>query len=177
MTDLRITTTRGTDTALDEATVQEFKASVRGQLIRPGDAGYDDARKIFNGMIDRHPALIVRCAGVADVIAAVNFARGYDLLMAVRGGGHSAPGFSMCDGGLVVDLSAMRSVRVDPATADCARRGRCHLGRFRPRDAGLWLGLHGWHRLIHRNRWTHTGGRAWLSEPQIRPGLRQPDLG
>jgi len=114
MTDLRITTTKGTAAALDETTVQEFKARVRGPLIRPGDAGYDDARKIFNGMIDRHPALIVRCAGVADVIAAVNFARDYDLLMAVRGGGHSAPGFSMCDGGLVVDLSAMRSVRVDP---------------------------------------------------------------
>ena len=114
MTDLRITTTKGTDTVLDEATVQGFKSSVRGPLLRPGDAGYDAARKIFNGMIDRHPALIVRCAGVADVIAAVNFARDHDLLMAVRGGGHSAPGFSMCDGGLVVDLSAMRSVRVDP---------------------------------------------------------------
>ena len=130
MTDLRITTTKGTDIFLDEATVQEFKASVRGPLIRPGDAGYDDARKIFNGMIDRHPALVVRCAGVADVIAAVNFVRDYDLLMAVRGGGHSAPGFSMCDGGLVVDLSAMRSVRVDPLQRTARAEGGATWAEF-----------------------------------------------
>ena len=74
-------------------------------------------------MIDRHPALIVRCAGVADVIAAVNFARAHDLLVAVRGGGHSVPGFSMCDGGLVVDLSAMRSVRVDPVRRTARAEG------------------------------------------------------
>ena len=123
MANLRITTTGGTDTVLDEATVQGFKSSVRGPLLRPGDAGYDAARKIYNGMIDRHPALIVRCAGVADVIAAVTFARDHDLLVAVRGGGHSAPGFSMCDGGLVVDLSAMRSVRVDPVRRTARAEG------------------------------------------------------
>jgi hypothetical protein len=82
MADLRITTTRGTDTVLDEATVQGFTSRVRGPLLRPGDAGYDAARKLYNGMIDRHPALIVRCAGVADVLAAVNFARAH---AAVRG--------------------------------------------------------------------------------------------
>ena len=123
MADLRITTTRGTDTVLDEATVQGFKSSVRGPLLRPGDAGYDAARKLYNGMIDRHPALIVRCAAVADVIAAVNFARAHDLLVAVRGGGHSVPGFSMCDGGLVVDLAAMRSVQVDPVRRTARAEG------------------------------------------------------
>jgi FAD/FMN-containing dehydrogenase len=123
MADLRITTTRGTDTVLDDATVQGFKSSVRGPLLRPGDAGYDAARKLYNGMIDRHPALIVRCAAVADVIAAVNFARAHDLLVAVRGGGHSVPGFSMCDGGLVVDLAAMRSVQVDPVRRTARAEG------------------------------------------------------
>jgi FAD binding domain len=123
MADLRMTTTTGTDTVLDEATVQGFTSSVRGPLLRPGDAGYDAARKIYNGMIDRYPALIVRCAGVADVLAAVHFARDHDLLVAVRGGGHSAPGFSMCDGGLVVDLSAMRSVRVDPVRRTARAEG------------------------------------------------------
>lgn len=123
MADLSITTTLGTDTMLDEATVQGFKSSVRGPLLRPGDAGYDAARKIFNGMIDRHPALIVRCEGVADVIAAVNFARDRDLLVTVRGGGHSAAGLSICDGGLVVDLSAMRSVRVDPVRRTARAEG------------------------------------------------------
>jgi FAD/FMN-containing dehydrogenase len=127
---LRITTTRGTDTVLDEATVQGFKSSVGGRLLRPGDAGYDAARKLYNGMIDRHPALIVRCAAVADVIAAVNFARAHDLLVAVRSSGYSVPGFSMCDGGLVVDLAAMRSVQVDPVRRTA-----------RPEGGATWAGF------------------------------------
>jgi FAD/FMN-containing dehydrogenase len=90
-----------------------FKASLRGELLLPGEGGYEDARKIHNGMIDRHPAVIVRCAGASDVINAVNFARDNDLLLVVRGGGHGVPGFAVCDGGLI-DLSRMRSVRVDP---------------------------------------------------------------
>jgi len=114
MVDLRITTTGGTDTVLDEATVQGFKASVRGSLLRPDDAGYDEARTVWNGMIDRRPALIVRCAGVADVIHAVNFARTNNLLVSVRGGDHSLAGHSVCAGGLMIDLSPMKSVRVDP---------------------------------------------------------------
>jgi hypothetical protein len=123
MADLKFITTRGTDTVLEEATVHGFKSRVRGPLLRPGDAGYDAARKLYNGMINRHPALIVRCAGVADVLAAVDFARAHDLLVAVRGGGHSVAGFSMCDGGLVVDLAAMRSVRVDPVRRTARAEG------------------------------------------------------
>jgi FAD/FMN-containing dehydrogenase len=114
MADLRITTARGSDTVLEEATVQGFKTSVRGPLLRPSDADYDEARKVFNAMHDRHPALIVRCVGVADVIAAVAFARTHHLLVAVRGGDHSIAGHSVCEGGLMIDLSQMRSVRVDP---------------------------------------------------------------
>jgi FAD/FMN-containing dehydrogenase len=94
--------------------IENFKASLRGELLRPGDPGYDDARKIWNGMIDKRPALIVRCAGVADVIQCVNFAHANSMLVAVRGGGHNISGNAMCDGGLVIDLSRMKSVRVDP---------------------------------------------------------------
>jgi len=103
--------TRG---ALFEAgAVDQLQASMRGELVRPGDAGYDEHRKVWNGSIDRSPGLIVRCAGVADVRAAVGFARRHDLLVAVRGGGHSFPGLSVCDDGLVIDLGPMKGVRVD----------------------------------------------------------------
>ena len=94
--------------------VEAFKASLRGALLRPGEAGYDDTRTIHNGMIDRRPALIARCAGVADVLTAVRFAREHDLLVSVRGGGHGMPGFAVCEGGLMLDLSGMNSVHVDP---------------------------------------------------------------
>ena len=97
------------------STFQAFQASVRGAIIRPGEAHYDSARKTWNGMIDKRPALIARCTGVADVIAAVRFARDHDLLAAVRGGGHSLPGFSVCHGGMVIDLSPMKGLRVDPS--------------------------------------------------------------
>ena len=94
-------------------TADELKAGLRGQLLSPGDEGYDRARKLWNGMFDRRPALIARCAGAADVIRAVSFARDNRLAVAVRGGGHSFPGHSVCDGGLVIDLSAMKAIRVD----------------------------------------------------------------
>src|SRR5262245_47814194 len=95
--------------------VEKFKASLRGHVLRPGEDAYDEARKLWNGMFDRRPALIVRCAGAADVISAVNFARDNRLQAAVRGGGHSFPGHSVCEGGLVIDLSPMKGIRVDPA--------------------------------------------------------------
>ena len=98
---------------LDEAVVQELAASFRGELIRSRDDGYDAARAVFNAMIDRRPALIARCTGVADVMAAVRFARDNDLTLAIRGGGHSVPGYGVCEGGIVVDLSPMKEVWVD----------------------------------------------------------------
>ena len=94
--------------------VAAFGRTVRGQLLAPGALGYDDARKVWNGMIDRRPALIARCADRDDVQAAVAFARDHDLLVALRSGGHNVAGSATCDGGLVVDLSAMRQVEVDP---------------------------------------------------------------
>jgi FAD/FMN-containing dehydrogenase len=114
MTDLRVTTIEGSGKILEEVTVQNFAAGLRGPLLRPGDGGYDEARKVWNGMIDRRPALIARCAGVADVIAAVRFARTHEILVSVRGGGHNITGNAVCEGGLMIDLSPMKSVRVDP---------------------------------------------------------------
>ncbi|MBV9202820.1 MAG: FAD-binding oxidoreductase [Alphaproteobacteria bacterium] len=115
MTDLRIISTEGTDKILEEATVQSLAERLRGRLVRPGDGGYDEARKVWNGMIDRRPGLIARCAGPADVIGAVRFAREHGLLVSVRGGGHNITGNAVCEGGLMIDLSPMKSVRVDPA--------------------------------------------------------------
>jgi FAD/FMN-containing dehydrogenase len=102
------------DTMLNGAAVAAFKASLRGELIEPGDRSYDAARKVYNAMIDRRPRLIARCVDVSDVIASVNFGREQELLVAIRGGGHNAGGLGVCDDGLVIDLSPMRFVRVDP---------------------------------------------------------------
>ena len=123
MTDTRITTTSGADKILEDAAVRQLGAGLHGPLFRSGDAGYDEARKVWNGMIDRRPALIARCAGVADVIAGVRFAREHDVLVSVRGGGHNAPGNAVCRGGLMIDLSAMRSVRVDPVRRTARAEG------------------------------------------------------
>jgi FAD/FMN-containing dehydrogenase len=102
----------------------ELAGGFRGELVQPGDEGYDEARAVWNGLFDRRPALVARCAGVADVIAAVRYARETTTPVAVRGGGHSAAGHSTCDDGLVIDLSRMRSVRVDPE----ARTARAEAG-------------------------------------------------
>lgn len=104
----------------EELTMDALRQHVRGQMLLPDSEGYDDARRVFNAMIDRRPAVIVRCADVTDVIAAVDFARDADLTVAIRGGGHGVTGSAVCDGGLVIDLSDMNDVRVDP-TARTAR--------------------------------------------------------
>lgn len=101
-------------TGMQEEAIQDFGAQLRGELFRPGDPGYDEARKIYNAMIDRRPALMAHCRDVADVIAAVNFAREQGLTLAIRGGGHNGPGLGTCDDGLVIDLREIRSVWVDP---------------------------------------------------------------
>jgi FAD/FMN-containing dehydrogenase len=113
-----------TETKLDQTALSKLQGSFRGQLVRPGDPDYGEYRKVWNGSIDRSPALIARCAGVADVIAAVRFARDSGLVVAVRGGGHSFPGLSVCDGGIVIDLGSMKGIRVDPGE----RRARAQAG-------------------------------------------------
>ncbi|MGH9048303.1 MAG: FAD-binding oxidoreductase [Acidimicrobiia bacterium] len=100
--------------SIDEAAVDDLRSSFRGEVVGPADSGYDEHRKVWNGSIDRRPGLIARCAGVADVRAAVRFGREHGLAVAVRGGGHSFPGLSVCDDGLVIDLRLMNGIRVDP---------------------------------------------------------------
>ena len=115
-------------TGLAEQAITALRAQLRGELIKPGDAQYDQARKVYNAMIDKRPALILRCADVADVISAVNFARDQHLTVAVRGGSHNGPGFGTCDDGLVIDLSQMRGIRVDPADKTVRVEGGCVWG-------------------------------------------------
>jgi FAD/FMN-containing dehydrogenase len=115
MTDVRVIAAEGGETILEAATVERFAETLRGRLLQPGADGYEAARRVWNGMIDRRPALIARCAGPADVMAAVRFARDRRLLVSVKGGGHNITGNAVCEGGLMIDLSPMKSVRVDPA--------------------------------------------------------------
>src|SRR6202140_3518841 len=111
----------------DEAKIK-LRESLRGTVIERGEANYDEARAVYNGMIDKHPALIARCVDVADVMAAVNFARERHLALAVRGGGHNGPGLGTVDDGLVIDLSDMRGIRVDPVAHTARVEGGCTWG-------------------------------------------------
>jgi FAD/FMN-containing dehydrogenase len=115
---------------LKSGDVEDLRASLRGQLLTPGQEGYDSARKVWNGAFDRKPALIARCAGGADVSQAVKFARSHGLLVAVRGGGHSLSGQSVCDGGLMIDLTPMNSVRIDPMAKTARVEPGVLLGQF-----------------------------------------------
>ena len=110
---------------LNDKTIQGFKAGLRGELIQRGDSRYEEARKLYNAMIDKRPLLIARCADAADVISAVRLGRENDLLTAIRGGGHNGPGLGSCNDGLVIDLSLMKGVRVDPANSTARAGGGC----------------------------------------------------
>ena len=108
-------TTTAPSRATDLEPLSEFAAEVRGALTLPSDPGYDEARAVYNGAVDRRPAAVVRCADVADVIACVNFAREHDMALAIRGGAHHGGGFGVWDDALVIDLGGLRSTTVDPA--------------------------------------------------------------
>ena len=125
-----LTTSTGEPIHLDRQAAAALGASFRGELVGPGDGAYERHRRVWNGSIDRHPGLIARCAGVADVIDAVRFARRVGLAVAVRGGGHSFPGLSVCDDGLVIDLSLMKGVRVDPASRTVRAQAGVRLGEL-----------------------------------------------
>ena len=123
MVALRVSTLDGDVVVLQPEAVEAFRNRLRGSLLLPQDDGYDDARRVWNGMTDKRPGLIVQCAGVADVINSVNLAREHRLLVAVRGGDHSVAGHCVCDGGIMIDLSRMNSVRVDPASRTARAEG------------------------------------------------------
>jgi FAD/FMN-containing dehydrogenase len=158
-------TATATFPTVNETAIQHLVASMRGEVIRRGDPSYDEVRKVYNGMIDRHPALIARCVDVADVIAAVNFARDHDVLVSVRGGGHHGAGYSVCDDGLVIDLSTLRGVHVDPAARTVRAGGGCTLGEVDHAERDL---------LDDRGRWHHAWrwGRSLYAYLWI--GTRQP---
>ncbi len=118
-------TTQTSQQGLGDATIGEFISELRGTAVLPGEPGYDDARAIWNAAHDRRPALVVRCAGVADVIRAVEFTRSQGVPLAIRGGGHSIPGFSTCDDGIVLDLSPMTGIRVDPVNQQVTAQAGC----------------------------------------------------
>jgi len=113
---------------LNETSIQEFRARLRGDLIQPQDESYEDARKVYNAMIDKRPRMIVRCADVADVIQSVNFARDNNILLSIRSGGHNAGGLGICDDGLVIDLSLIKYTRVDPLAKTVVAGGGCLWG-------------------------------------------------
>ena len=115
---------------IDGGAVDELQASFGGELVRPDDGDYDEHRKVWNGSIDRRPGLIARCAGVADVRHAVRFAREHELVVAVRGGGHSFPGLSVCDDGMLIDLGPMKGIRVDPETGTVRAQAGVLLGEL-----------------------------------------------
>src|SRR3954453_12067714 len=112
------------------ATMGHLRDQVRGEIVTPDDAAYDDARRVYNAMIDRRPRVIVRCTGVEDVVAAVNFARESDVSIAVRGGSHSVPGFGTADDAVVIDLLGMQAVEVDPRAKTARAQGGATWGVF-----------------------------------------------
>jgi FAD/FMN-containing dehydrogenase len=108
--------------------LQSFKAAFKGQLLTPDDPAYEDTRKVWNAMIDRRPGLIARCTGTADVVQAVRFARQHGVLNSVRGGGHNIAGLAVCEGGLMIDMSLLRGVWVDPTRQVARAQAGCTLG-------------------------------------------------
>jgi hypothetical protein len=152
-----------TSVAVPQAAVEQLAEAIRGEVIHPDSPGYDEARAVWNGMFDRRPAVIAKCAGVADVIQAVDFARANALEVAVRGGGHAANGYGVCDDGLVIDLSPMKGIRVDPESHTVRAEAGLTWGEFDRETQAFGLALTG-------GRFSTTGisglalgsGSGWL---------------
>ena len=130
MTEIRLASLQGGAIALGTDTLDALRPSLRGAVCLPGEAGYDEARTIWNAMIDRRPGAVVRCRGASDIIRAVSFAREHGILLAVRAGGHNIAGNAVCEAGLLLDLSLMRSVRVDPVRRTALVEPGATLGDF-----------------------------------------------
>jgi hypothetical protein len=154
----------------DRTGVASLMAGIRGVVFRPGDEGYDEARKVWNGMIDRHPALIVRCAETADVIACVNLAREEELPLAIRGGGHNVAGSAVCDDGVVVDLTAMKGIEVDPEGQTVHARPGLLWGELDRETQVFGLATN---RHAYGDRGAHPRWRHRLAHAPARAHLRQ----
>src|SRR5919205_1325721 len=152
-----------TSVAVPQAAVEQLTEAMRGEVLHPDSPGYDEARAVWNGMYDRRPAVIARCAGVADVIQAVDFARANALEVSVRGGGHSAQGYGVCDDGLMIDLSPMKGIRVDPESHTVRAEAGLTWGEFDKETQAFGLAVTG-------GRFSTTGiagltlgsGSGWL---------------
>ena len=174
MDDTQFIDSAGRPIAIPSDALQALAATVRGTLLTRGDSGYDAARTVWNAMIDRRPGLIIRCAGAADVMAGVRFARDHGLLLAVRGGSHNIAGHAVCDHGVMLDLTPMKSVRVDPAARTARVEPGVLLGEF-DREAqafGLATPL-GINSTTGVAGLTLGGGFGWLSRA-YRAHHRQP---
>ncbi len=158
-------------TALIWSAADRLRSGFRGQLIWPGDDGYDAARRVWNGAIDRRPALIARASGTGDVIAAVRFARENDLPVSVRGGGHSAAGHAVADGALMLDLSGIKSIAVDPAARTAVAGPGLVWSRAGRRHPGVRAGHHRRGSRLHRHRRADPRRRHRLSGPAGRADL------
>ncbi|SRR6266487_57578 len=153
-----------TDTTINSRTLHDFKASLHGHLISPGDQDYESARRVWNGIVDRHPALIVRCAGTSDVMYAIQFARAQRLTLAVRGGGHDVSGHGVCDDGLVIDLSLMKGIQVDPEKRIARAEAGLTSGEFLRETQKFGLALPtGVFSTVGLSGLTLGGGIGWLS--------------
>ena len=146
---------------------------LRGPLIGRADARFDDARRIWNGRIDRRPMLIAQCADVADIIVCVHFAHDHALPVAVRGSGHACAGTALCDDGLVVDLSRMKGICVVPDRGIVRAEPGVTWGGHGPRDAGIRFCRSGRHRFRSRHRRPLAGRRQWLADGHVRRDVRQ----
>ncbi len=153
---------------MNQASIEVFKAGLQGQLIQPGDENYDDACKVYNAMIKRHPRLIIHCADATDVMDSVNFARENNLLVSVRGGGHSGPGLGTCDGGMVIDLSPIKYTRVDTLRTYCTGWRWEYMERCGPCHPCLRFSNAQWGRVDNGSWWPDLGRRAWVPNTQIR---------
>ena len=160
-----------------QAVVNDLKGRIRGPLLRPGDPGFDEARSVWNAMIDRRPALIVRCLGVSDVVACVNAAREHGMPLSIKGGGHNIAGLAVCEGGLMLDMSLMRGVWVDPAARVARAQAGCLLG-----DVDAETQLHGLAAVLgfvsaHRLRGADARRRIRIPHAAVRLDDRQPRVG
>src|SRR4051794_2227336 len=138
-----MTATTERSRVIGEATIGELRSSIKGQVITPGDKSYDEARAIWNASHDKRPAFIIRCEGAADVLKAVEFATSQGLRVAVRGGAHSIAGFSTVDDGVVIDLSMMRAVTVDPVNRRAVAQGGATWRDFDHETQAFGLGVTG----------------------------------
>ncbi len=166
-----------TQGVLGAATLKEFEDGLHGELIRPGDGAYEEARSIWNGAHDARPAVIARCADSSDVRHAIGFARSEGLDVAVRGGSHSIPGFSTCDGGIVIDLSPMKGITVDVDGRTATAEGGVTWGELDAATQAHGLATTGGLISTTGVAGFHAGRRDRLADAQVRPGLRQPALG